>query len=441
MDGQGYEYDEAGNLTRDAQGRRFIYDGENKQVEVRDASNGVVGRYYYDGEGRRAKKEVPGTGETTIFVYDAFGKLIAEYSTQVAQPTEAKVSYLTSDHLGSPRVLTEQSGKVYSRRDFMPFGEEIRTPQRTQSLGYTADSVRQKFTSYERDIESGLDYAINRYYLIVVGRFTSVDPYNIIPEKEKGKDEEEKQKIFHNYISQPQIWNKYVYALNNPLKYTDPDGRRPLNEEDMKRLNRLGEEHEKALKAGNQELTKAIEESIDAITNFILAIPENQKDPIELKVAFYAIDRLGDARYGYNGKEMYIESAGWKITIPAESNKCNFFVAATYAIGGGIGLQSRNRPGGFPNNASITRPGFITGATNAPSANELAAGNVANFTPVSSPQVGNIVAFGSEGPNGHSAISLGGSLLIYAGSQGVKLGTINQNLPGHTNVQYLKYKP
>ncbi|MFN3330597.1 MAG: hypothetical protein ACK419_06710, partial [Pyrinomonadaceae bacterium] len=115
MDGQGYEYDEAGNLTRDAQGRRFIYDGENKQVEVRDASNGVVGRYYYDGEGRRAKKEVPGTGETTIFVYDAFGKLIAEYSTQVAQPTEAKVSYLTSDHLGSPRVLTEQSGKVYSR--------------------------------------------------------------------------------------------------------------------------------------------------------------------------------------------------------------------------------------------------------------------------------------------------------------------------------------
>ncbi len=38
MDGQGYEYDEAGNLTRDAQGRRFVYDGENKQVEVKDAS-------------------------------------------------------------------------------------------------------------------------------------------------------------------------------------------------------------------------------------------------------------------------------------------------------------------------------------------------------------------------------------------------------------------
>ncbi|RMH32324.1 MAG: RHS repeat protein, partial [Acidobacteria bacterium] len=138
---------------------------------MRDASNGVVGRYYYDGEGRRVKKEVPATGETTIFVYDAFGKLIAEYSTQVAQPTEAKVSYLMSDHLGSPRVLTEQSGKVYSRRDFMPFGEEIRTLQRTEQLGYGADAVRQKFTGYERDSESGLDFAQARYFHFGFGRF------------------------------------------------------------------------------------------------------------------------------------------------------------------------------------------------------------------------------------------------------------------------------
>jgi RHS repeat-associated protein len=207
MDGQGYEYDEAGNLTRDAQGRRFIYDGENKQVEVKDASNGVVGRYYYDGEGRRVKKEVPGTGETTIFVYDAFGRLIAEYSTVVAPLSEAKVSYLTSDHLGSPRVLTEQSGKVYSRRDFMPFGEEIRTPQRTEQLGYGGDAVRQKFTGYERDSESGLDFAQARMFAYRHGRFTSPDPA-----LSSGKE------------TLPQSWNRYVYALNNPLRFTDPLG-------------------------------------------------------------------------------------------------------------------------------------------------------------------------------------------------------------------------
>jgi RHS repeat-associated protein len=153
------------------------------------------------------KKEVPGTGETTIFVYDAFGKLIAEYSTVVAPSSEAKVSYLTSDHLGSPRVLTEQSGKVYSRRDFMPFGEEIITAQRTQSLGYTADSVRQKFTSYERDNETNLDYAKARMYSYNHGRFTSSDPL-----------------LSSARVENSQTWNRYAYALNNPLFYVDPLG-------------------------------------------------------------------------------------------------------------------------------------------------------------------------------------------------------------------------
>ncbi len=30
------------------------------------------------------------------------------------------------------------------------------------------------------------------------------------------------------YLRQPQHWNRYVYALNNPLKYLDPDGMDPI---------------------------------------------------------------------------------------------------------------------------------------------------------------------------------------------------------------------
>ena len=46
--------------------------------------------------------------ETTIFVYDASGVLIAEYSGEIA--AEPQVSYLTTDHLGSPRVVTHKRG-------------------------------------------------------------------------------------------------------------------------------------------------------------------------------------------------------------------------------------------------------------------------------------------------------------------------------------------
>lgn len=119
----GYTFDENGNMIVDAEGRQFTFNGDNKQIEVKDAGDNIVGQYYYDGSGARVKKFVPSTGETTVFVYDAGGALAAEYSTQA--PTAPTTAYLTTDHLGSPRAITDASGQVTSRRDFMPFGEEI----------------------------------------------------------------------------------------------------------------------------------------------------------------------------------------------------------------------------------------------------------------------------------------------------------------------------
>jgi RHS repeat-associated protein len=157
------------------------------------------------------KKVVPATGETTLFVYDASGKMVAEYSTIVTPPSEAKVSYLTNDHLGSPRILTDQNGQVISRRDFLPFGEEINsgTGGRTTAQGYIgSDSIRQKFTSYERDQETDLDYARARMYGNSLGRFTSPDPLY----------------IEFRRLPFPQAWNLYAYTRNNPLTFIDPDG-------------------------------------------------------------------------------------------------------------------------------------------------------------------------------------------------------------------------
>jgi len=205
--GQGYSYDASGNTTADAGSQTYTYDGENKMVEASNGS-GPIGTYTYDGDGKRVKKYVPSTGEVTVFVYDASGKSVAEYSTIVTNSTFAKVNYLTSDNLGSPRINTDAAGNVISRHDYHPFGEEIDgTGDRTTGLSYGDDSVRKQFTGYERDGEVDLDFAGTRYSNFTRGRFLSPDPL-----------------MASGRTVSPKTWNRYTYVLNNPLKYVDPDG-------------------------------------------------------------------------------------------------------------------------------------------------------------------------------------------------------------------------
>ncbi len=166
----------------------------------------TIGRYYYDGEGKRVKK-VTDT-ETTIFVYSS-GKLVAEYSTQLS--TTPTVAYTTADHLGSPRIITNELGQVKSRRDFMPFGEElfIGVGDRSNNLAYgtSEDDVRQKFTGYQKDNEAGLDFAEARMYASNFGRFTAVDPL-----------------LASGRSANPQTFNRFIYVGNNPIIITDPSG-------------------------------------------------------------------------------------------------------------------------------------------------------------------------------------------------------------------------
>ena len=58
--------------------------------------------------------------------------------------------------------------------------------------------------------DAGLDFFGVRYFSAAQGRFTTVDP------------------AFESEILEyPQTWNRYSYVYNNPLRFTDPDGRCP----------------------------------------------------------------------------------------------------------------------------------------------------------------------------------------------------------------------
>ncbi len=204
----GYSYDPNGSLTANAAGERFTYDAENHQTEFFNASNSGStpdATYSYDGSGLRVKKET--ASETTIFVYDASSKIVAEYSTALASTPQ--VSYLTQDHLGSPRVTTNELAVVTNRKDFAAFGDEVASSERVSGNKYTStpDELRKDYTGYEKDTESGLEFAQARYYAPIHGRFTSVDPLTASAS-----------------IKNPQTFNRYSYVLNSPYKFTDPLG-------------------------------------------------------------------------------------------------------------------------------------------------------------------------------------------------------------------------
>ena len=206
----GWEYDAAGNVTQTPNGQTISYDAEGHQTKFCIGSNCT--EYVYDGEGRRVEKIDPG-GATHIYVYMQDGQLAAEYDTVAPPQPPCTTCYLTWDHLGSTRLVTDGTGTVVERHDFLPFGEEIlvggASDPRHGVAGYGADMVglTLKFTGSERDYESQLDFLQARYLASMQGRFLSPDPANA------GAN-----------LADPQTWNGYAYVGNNPLAYTDLNG-------------------------------------------------------------------------------------------------------------------------------------------------------------------------------------------------------------------------
>jgi RHS repeat-associated protein len=206
-----YLFDAAGNMTQEAvpNGYGYTYDAENHLTQATGTATGTW-TYVYDGSGMRVKKlNASGgtlywrtTSGAAIAETDLSGNITSEYAffdgQRIARRDASNnVYYYYSDQVGSTTAVTTASGTPCYEATFTPYGEEHNTVN-TCPQNY-------KFTGYERDSETGLDYAFARHYNSRLGRFMSTDPM--------GGD-----------ASDPQSLNRYAYVANNPTVFTDPSG-------------------------------------------------------------------------------------------------------------------------------------------------------------------------------------------------------------------------
>lgn len=106
--------------------------------------------------------------------------------------------YYFYDHLKSVRAVPAEYGDLLYNFEYWPFGEEYTSSE------FNEDSYR--YTGHKRDYDLQLDYMISRYYNYQLGRFYQPDPVN-------------------GSIEKVLSWNLYTYVQNNPLKFTDIEGK------------------------------------------------------------------------------------------------------------------------------------------------------------------------------------------------------------------------
>lgn len=166
--------------------------------------NGTTTQLVYDGQGNRVKK-IAGTTNTVYIgtFYEVVNsgasgyKYIFAGGTRIARKNASATHYYHQDHLGSSSVVTDSSGNNVEEVHYLPFGSAWSDTNATLTT--------HKFTGQELDAETGLYYYGARYYNPQLGRFISADTIVGNP-------------------GDPQDLNRYTYAGNNPLLYTDPTG-------------------------------------------------------------------------------------------------------------------------------------------------------------------------------------------------------------------------
>jgi RHS repeat-associated protein len=234
-DGTTITYDANGNMsTKSKSGEvmQYYYDAENRLTEVRKNMT-LIAEYLYDGDGGRVQKTSYATTVNSVQSGLSYGALlgnvqttttpvITKYVGELYEETDnvgtnfiflggqrvaaidtvsGSPVFYHGDHLGSTNVMTDSNGNQTELIEYDPYGKILR---HDASAG-SSRLAKQQFTGKMLDDETGLIYFGARYYDPSLGRF--ITPDTIIPE-----------------TLNPQAFNRYSYANNNPVNFIDNDG-------------------------------------------------------------------------------------------------------------------------------------------------------------------------------------------------------------------------
>ena len=121
-------------------------------------------------------------------------KMLLNEAGYVSFP-DKKYHFYLKDHQGNTRVVADKDGNVEETNSYYPFGGAFTSANSVQPYKYNGKELDQK---------NGLnwyDYGA-RHYDAAIGRWHVVDP------------------MMEKYYSV----SPYVYCLNNPMKFVDPEG-------------------------------------------------------------------------------------------------------------------------------------------------------------------------------------------------------------------------
>jgi RHS repeat-associated protein len=195
------------------------YDAENRitQVNLGSPTGALIATYVYDADGHRVT-ETTTTGNysdpagTFQFLYDQSGRMIQRFDGTFYEGNvyaggrplarlAAWTSFIHSDWLGTKRMSNRfATPTTLNNCSSLPFGDGLTCTG--------SDDSPMHFTGKDRDAATGLDYFGARYNASSMGRFMSPD-----------------ETFADQHSGDPQSWNLYTYARNNPINDTDEDGR------------------------------------------------------------------------------------------------------------------------------------------------------------------------------------------------------------------------